>query len=130
MKLVEYMMSFKILLFLFGGLMLIACQKKDDTPQSNNKVNIRLSNSSQVKFKDASFNGINFGDLKPGKTSDYKIVENAYHYGQVSIVIDEQTYGWQPIDYVGETPLEKGYYTFEYQFNEDSKTLTDSLIKD
>lgn len=94
------------------------------------EVNLRLSNKSSVNFQDATFNNTNFGDLAPGETSEYRTFKKFYGYGSVSITIDGENYGWMPIDYVGEEPVESGNYTFEYRFNTDTKTLTDRLIKD
>jgi len=104
---------------------LFACSK-----DNSNEVNIRLSNASNVAFESATFNNINYGDLAPNQISEYRIFERAYNYGSVSITIEGEVYGWTPIDFVGEEPLENGNYTFEYYFDTNTKILTDRLIKE
>ena len=121
MRTKHFLLALSVLIGAFG------CNNNDDR---GNEVNIRLSNNSNVQFKDATFNGQNFGDLEPNEKSDYKKFEMAYHYGAVNITIDGENYGWQPIDFVGETPLKEGSYTFEYSFDTETKILTDKLIKD
>jgi hypothetical protein len=53
-----------------------------------------------------------FGDLGPGEISDYISFELAYRYAQVKLFIEDEEYLLQPIDFVGETPLENGNYTY------------------
>ena len=121
----------KTFLLFFSVLLLFSCSDDDtnDTPEQN--VRIRLSNISTVDFKNATFDFVNFGDLNRAEKTGYKKLENdVYQYGSVSIEINDQNYGWQPIDFVGQTPLEDGDYTFEYNFDVETQTLTDELIKD
>ncbi len=115
-------------LFLLIAL-LFSCATDDDSNQIT-EVNIRLSNISNVKFENATFNSINFGAINSSEKTEYKTFESAYGYGSVKITIDGNDYGWTPIDYVGETPLENGNYTFEYSFDNSTGTLTDELIQD
>ncbi len=100
----------------------------DDEP--TNEVHIRLTNNSEFKFEDTTYNNINFGDIEPGEKTEYKLFKNQYSYGSVSILIENEQYGWQPIDFVGESLLEDGNYTFEYSFDNENKVLTDKLIRD
>lgn len=118
----------KTLLILFSFFLIFSCSDDDETKQN---VRIRLSNISTVDFKNATFNHVNFGDLNSNEITEYKKFENnVYHYGTVKIEINDQDYGWTPIDFVGENPLEDGDYTFEYNFDTETQTLTDQLIKD
>lgn len=107
-------------------LLSISCSNEDDTSE----VNIRLANVSNVEFQDATYNGINYGDISPGDKTEYRAFEISYNYGSVTITIDGIDYGWIPIDFVGESPLENGNYTFEYDFDTDTNTLSDELKKD
>lgn len=115
----------KVLLY-FSLVVLLSCTK-DNT---ETEVQIRLANKSTVAFEDATFNGENFGDLAPKETSEYRTFVGAYAYGAVSITIEGEQYGWIPIDYVGEVPLDKGKYTFEYTFDRQTELLTDRLVRD
>lgn len=104
---------------------MISCSKDENTI-----VNIRLKNVSSLDFENATYNNMNYGTLMPGQASEYKQFESSYSYGTVSIIIGDSTYGWQPIDFVGEQLLETGNYTFEYDFDETDEILSDELIRD
>ena len=86
------------------------------------EVNIRLSNVSPYTYQDirVSTTGdeVSYGDLGSGEFTDYKSFEKAYRYGFVELQINGSTYTIQPIDYVGETPLENGYYTYQVSAND------------
>ncbi len=112
------------ILFVF---LIISCNKNNEM---NKEVQIRLKNNSNVKFESASFNNTNYGSLNPGEVSQYEAFDEAHDYGLVQIIINGQEYGWIPIDFVGEKPLESGKYTFEYNFDEVNKILTDEFIID
>lgn len=51
--------------------------------------------------------------MKAAKKTDYKVFESAYGYAFIELEIGGKTYTIQPIDYVGETPLEDGNYTYQ-----------------
>ncbi len=53
------------------------------------------------------------GDLPAGVKSAYRDFNRAYGYGYIEAVIDGKIYRMIPIDYVGATPLKKGYYTYQ-----------------
>jgi hypothetical protein len=86
------------------------------------EVYIRLSNVSPYSYQDirVSTTGdeVNFGDLETGQFTDYRIFEKAYRYAFVELQINGSTYTLQPIDYVGETPLENGRYTYQIGAND------------
>ena len=62
----------------------------------------------------------------------YQTFDLAYRYAFVELEIDGKTYTLQPIDYVGETPLENGNYTYsiEAAINERYNTLSLNLMYD
>ena len=75
----------------------------------------------------------NFENINSQETTNYKTFEMAYRYAFVELEIDGEKYTSQPIDYVGETPLENGNYTYEIDINdaqEQYKELTLTLIKE
>lgn len=82
------------------------------------------------KFENTTFNGLNFGDIEPGETSEYKTFESSYSYGNVKITINGQDFEWTPFDYVGASLLKTGNYTFKYSFDIVDNILTDELVKD
>ncbi|MCE7056114.1 hypothetical protein LZF95_15635 [Algoriphagus sp. AGSA1] len=98
---------------------------------------IRLENSSNVEFKEVLVNSgsgnVLFDNIKAGQKSKYKEFESAYRYGFVSLKANGKELRIQPFDYVGETPLEKGYYTYKIGINnsdQDNPTLTLELVID
>lgn len=121
-------MKTKFSLLLFISLFFISCSDSDS--EDTTEVNIRLTNNSEVAFEDATFNGVNFGDIASGNTTEYTFFESSYSYGAVSIIIDGQEYGWVPIDFVGESLLEEGDYTFVYNFDTLNQLLSSELIRD
>lgn len=119
-------MKLKTLLIVLSIFLFASCSENEDSGD----VNIRLSNASEVVFENATFDGVNFGTINPNETSEYRHFEVAYDYGRVQITINGFEYGWTPIDYVGETPLEGGNYTFEFNFDTSTLELTDRFIRD
>ncbi len=123
-------MKLKLILLTLTIFSLLSCSDDDDSTNETNQVNIRLANNSEFKFEDATYNGINFGDIEPGEKTEYRLLENQFSYGSIYITINGEEYGWQPIDFVGESLLENGDYTFEYNFDSEEQILTDELIRD
>lgn len=122
----------KILILVVIAVALFGCSNED----SNSELRIRLSNGSKFNFQNITVNtstgNVNFGNLSPGKNTTYKIFEIAYSYAFIELQIDGKTYTLQPIDYVGETPLEKGNYTYEITANDSQEKygkLSLTLIK-
>jgi len=111
----------KIVIFILTITTLISCAKdRDDVYASG--VRIRLSNISQFNFENIIVNTSNgdvaFENLNAGEKSEYKVFQLAYRYAFIELEIDGKTYTIQPVDYVGETPLEIADYTYEINAND------------
>jgi hypothetical protein len=110
----------KILIFIISVSSFISCSNNDDIKVSELK--IRLSNISQFEFKNIVVNtttgNSNFENLSSQQITAYKTFQTAYRYAFVELEIDGNTYTLQPIDYVGETPLENGNYTYQIDAND------------
>lgn len=119
----------KFICGLFIFFVLAGCSNDDDYGE----VNIRIFNASEVEFKDVKFDPstrlVNFGDLGPNQYTQYENFERAYDYAYFSLMVNDSTYVLQPTDYVGETPLGKGNYTYRINFNNDD-TLVFTLVED
>ncbi|MGI9552472.1 MAG: hypothetical protein ACR2MT_14820 [Aurantibacter sp.] len=109
----------KKLFFLLLGVIVVlgSCNDRDDNV---NAVNIRVKNVANFNF-----NKVVVGEedkihenVAPGKYSDYLEYETAYHYAYIKIENDSTSYVLQPIDFVGETPLNIGFYTYELSVSE------------
>ena len=105
---------------------MISCSKDGRTNPSALK--IRLSNSSQYNFKNIVINtttgDVSFGNLNSGQKTEYKQFTKAYRYAFVKLEIDGKTYTIQPIDYVGETTLKDGIYTYQINVNNTQDQYT------
>jgi hypothetical protein len=110
----------KILILIFTVTALISCSK--DAGNTSAGLRIRLSNASQQNYKNVVINtangDVNFGDLNSGEKTAYKVFDKAYRYAFVKLEINGKTYTMQPVDYVGETPLKTGSYTYQITIND------------
>jgi hypothetical protein len=103
-----------LLLVLLTLVLLSACSESED-PKPN-AVFIRVENSSLSDFTDVTVRSggspVGFGAVDAGSFSDYKEFEIAYRYGMIELKADGEELRIIPFDYVGETPLANGYYTY------------------
>ena len=110
----------KILILILAITALISCSKDDDTHNSSD-LRLRISNVSEFDFSNVIVNTstgeVIFEDINSGQNTDYQKFELAYRYAFIELEIDGNTFTLQPIDYVGETPLENGDYTYEIDAN-------------
>ena len=106
------LLFFTVLLFSFG------CTDRDDDISA---INIRIQNNSSVDFDEVQVGGEGFihTDVASGSFSEYLEYETAYQYAYIRIESDSETYVLQPIDFVGETPLALGFYTYELDVSEE-----------
>ncbi|REG88710.1 hypothetical protein [Algoriphagus antarcticus] len=125
----------KNLYSLFLVIFLIFSCSEDSEFKNPNAVHIRVENSSGTDFKDiliiSGSGAVEFGDLKAGKKSNFKEFESAFRYGFVSLMADGKEVRFQPYDYVGETSLSKGYYTYKLNLDisdPDNSYLTLELL--
>ncbi|MRX68947.1 hypothetical protein SAMN06265349_104376 [Flavobacterium resistens] len=120
---------------------LFGCSSEDSSSrfskEDSSDLRIRLSNASKFNFQNITVNtttgNVNFENVDSGQKTKYKGFSFAYSYAFVELQIDGKTYTLQPIDYVGETPLEKGNYTYEITANDSQNQygkLNLKLIKD
>ncbi len=120
----------KTLILYLTIIILFGCSKDNE----NNEVKIRLSNISQYDFQNIVVNtttgNVNFGNLSSGQKSEYKEFDKAYRYAFVELEIDGETYTLQPIDYVGETLLKNGIYTYQLDVNDIDTILSLTLVED
>lgn len=100
-----------ILLFAVG------CTDNDD----KDGINIRIKNNSSVTFDKVQVGSAEsiHSNISAGDFSAYLTYEIAYNYAYIEAKSGDETYVLQPIDFVGETPLEIGFYTYELSLTEE-----------
>ncbi len=117
------------------SLLLFVMVSQDITVQaqpSANIVRIRITNMSDKPFSKLIVqfpSGVeDYGALAAGASTEYRNVEVAYRYASVSVVADNQDYSLMAIDYMGETRLASGFFT--YALDIDDRSLTFGFAKD
>jgi hypothetical protein len=110
----------KLMISILTIITLFSCSNDDDN-NNPSELRIRLSNVSPFDFQNVTlapwYESVNFESINSGESTEYKVFEIAYTYAFIELEIDGETYTLQPYDFVGETPLENGNYT--YQINAD-----------
>lgn len=104
-----------------------SCTDRDDDLEA---VNIRIKNSSTLPFDSVQVGEAAepYTNLAPDEYSDYQEFETAYTYAFVQINSGEETYTLQPIDFVGETPLPLGFYTYELDVTEAGEVVLTFVV--
>ncbi|MEP0212806.1 MAG: hypothetical protein ABJD66_06315 [Cellulophaga sp.] len=111
-------------------LTIFSCDDRDDNLEA---VNIRIKNVSEVNYDMVQVNGDAenvYTNVASGEVSEYFEYETAYAYASILIEADGETYTLQAIDYVGETPLPLGFYTYELNVVEENNGVELKLVVD
>lgn len=108
-------------------ILLVGCSDRDDDLSG---VNIRIKNKSSLDFDAVQVGAADMvhSNIAAGSFSDYLEYETAYSYAYIQIAVDDQIYILQPIDYVGETPLGNGFYTYVLNISEDGSVILDFKV--
>lgn len=97
-------------------------------------VQLRVRNVGKQRFDSVelqlpSHQRIAVGMLGAGRVSGYQVVGEAYRYARILTTGDGQDHKLLPADYVGETPLAPGRYTYEISAADDGG-LNLNLVED
>ncbi|HEY5820878.1 MAG TPA: META domain-containing protein [Propionibacteriaceae bacterium] len=97
-------------------------------PTTVTTVQIRLQNESTLPMDDvavtfADGKRVTYGSIAPGQRTSYEVAGEAYRYAYVGATIDGKERVLQPIDYVGETLLTPGRYTYVLTYTAGSLDL-------
>ena len=105
----------------------ISCTDRDDEVDA---VNLRIKNVSSIIFDEVIVGEAPEPHLNvtPDSFSEYFIYETAYQYAFIQITSGEETYVLQPIDFVGETELPIGFYTYELDVSDTGEVLLNFVI--
>lgn len=74
---------------------------------------VRACNATKYNFKDLSYHGFDEGPLAKGACTQYRATARAYGYTQAAFHIGKDLFTIQPIDYMGETPLSPGQWSYQ-----------------
>ncbi|WP_299529308.1 hypothetical protein [Ulvibacterium sp.] len=105
--------------FIFAlTLLTLGCTDRDDDVDA---INIRIKNASNRNFDEVQVADAEevYENVASGDYSGYLVYETAFQYAFVQIRSGEETFTLQPIDFVGETPLPIGFYTYELDITAD-----------
>ena len=96
----------------------VACTDRDDKLSA---INIRVKNNSSINFDKVQVGDSDFvhTDVSSGSYSEYLEYETAYRYAYIAIQSGTESYVLQPIDFVGEIPLDIGFYTYVLDVTEE-----------
>ena len=88
---------------------------------NNDDVEVRVRNFSTTDFDSVLVRFPQdvvhrYGRVEAGRSSSYATVEEAYRYDYVEVWIGGEKYALQPIDFVGESPLQPGRWTYGLEF--------------
>ena len=101
-----------------GDVVLVFRAADEPSPDSSDGIMIRMRNDAAVDFDRVQANfpfgpKIDYGPLRTDGTSEYEPVGRAYRYAFIRMQLaDGRELTYQPIDYVGETLLKPGRYTY------------------
>ena len=73
---------------------------------------------------------VDYGPLRAGAVSEYRTARGAYEYARVEVHADTARLLIQPIDFVGETPLREGRYTYALSLSSTGRDLGLTLERD
>ena len=125
-------MIMKTIGYLLVVILFFGCSPNDDDITW-----ISVKNISSYDFADVIVNTKggenNYGNILANAISGYESFDFAYSYAFIELKINNNTYTIQPIDYVGETPLTPGKYTYSIDVSPEGdqySRLILYLIKD
>ena len=113
---------YKKLLFTFAGILFLMLSCTKSTEEETNVVldpivEIRLKNTSSFAYADVKteigVEAYSYGNLIAGEASAYHTFDYAYSYAFIELKINGEIFTIQPIDFIGETKLNAGKYTYE-----------------
>ena len=119
---------------IIAGLSLLSACKKDAV-KTDTAIELRVLNKTTATIYNCIVNpgslsgSYNFGQVAVDSVSNYKTFDRGYSYSYVSPTLNNNTCALQPFDYVGETPLVSGKYTYKITFSPPNNLHT-TLIKD
>ncbi|MDH3206340.1 MAG: hypothetical protein OEO79_07000 [Gemmatimonadota bacterium] len=124
----HYRPTLAVLLTLLAGVS--ACS----TPLFGGETLVRFRNVSPLELSDFTYQSggeaIFFPVIRAGVVTEYVEIDQSYRYGFVEFHVDSVRFVLQPIDYVGETLLGGGEFTFRVDVDTASAFGVSLLLED
>jgi hypothetical protein len=103
-------------------------------PWVDGDVQIRIQNASSFPFErvDVVFpeNEVSYGSIRANSASAYRDVSKAYRYAYIEVEVGGEELVIQPIDYVGESLLRSGRYTYVLNVTIEGHLTLDFRVDD
>ena len=103
-------------------------------PFSGGETLVRFRNVSAHDLVDFTYQSggeaLSFSVIPAGVVTDYREIDQSYRYGFVELHVDGQRFTLQPIDYVGETTLGAGSFTFRVDVDTSSEFGVSLVLED
>ncbi|MEB8330637.1 hypothetical protein OO009_14845 [Flavobacteriaceae bacterium KMM 6897] len=112
-------------------LIVLVCFGCTDRDDSITMANIRVKNVSELNFDSVQVGAEDkiHENVATGAFSAYLEYETAYSYDYIKITSGEEgVFILQPIDFVGETPLTPGFYTYELNVLETGEVQLEFVV--
>ncbi|MFT4831495.1 MAG: hypothetical protein ACI815_001143 [Psychroserpens sp.] len=112
-------------------LIVLVCFGCTDRDDSITMANIRVKNVSEINFDSVQVGAEDkiHENVATGAFSTYLEYETAYSYDYIKITSGEEgVFILQPIDFVGETPLTPGFYTYELNVLETGEVQLEFVV--
>lgn len=109
-----YFMRSLFILFAIAAFILSGCSKKTDAAGMVRLriENMNMANLDSIVVQNPAGRQVYY-NIPAGAKSDYKVFAYIYNYAYIKAYYSNQTLVMQPIDYVSETKLEEGNYTYK-----------------
>ena len=100
----------------------------------DSKTEIRLRNASTFDLTNVTFAPgaprLEFARIAPDGTTEYRTVDDAYPYGYLDVLVGGERRVLQPIDYVGESEIGAGRFTYVITIDGATRNPRVDLVKD
>ena len=101
---------------------------------SDDGTHIRLRNASSFELTAVTFAPgeptLEYARIAPGETTGYVRVDNAYSYGMLDALVGGQHRRIQPIDFVGESYIGEGRFTYVITVDAVTRNPQVALVED
>ncbi len=120
---------------LFISVLILGCSVLSGSEETEVEIRVRNSSPYTIENMRISTGGgdYTYETLQPGERSEYKLYDYSYSYFFVSLTIDTAAFAQVPIDYVGESRIKSGRYTYDLRvetFEDLPISFSGQLFKD